>query len=204
MKLTKEQWLKKLKSFVPSWVFEEESTSLAIFSGISAVLEQIQEDADGLKDETFLDTASTRYLDWHGDERNSPRLFLEKNIDYAARIKNIVNKSNIEALKKIVNALLIKGQCRIVEHWNGNNFYGRDPMYFNRDILTFTVLYNAFSIIVDEQKLTPVTFCNRLNFYNRESFIGSSSSSLILFQRIVEAVNRSKAFGTAYRLIETR
>ena len=204
MKLTKAQWFNKLKSMVPSWVFEDEDVNVAIFQGLAAVLEQVQEDADGLLQETFLDTASTRYLDWHGSERNSERLFLEKNVEYASRIKNIINKSNLDAIKGIVNSLLIKGECRIVENYDGNNFYGRDPMYYNRDIITFSVLYNAFTIIVDEQIITPSTFYDRENFYNRNSFIGSNASSMVLFDRIVQAVNRSKSFGTAYRLIETR
>ncbi len=176
MILTKEQWFVKLKKMVPKWVFEEEENNVAIFKGMAAVIAQSQIDANNLFKETFLDESSTVYLDWHGKDRNKVRLLFEKNIAYSQRMKNIINESNLDALKEIVNSLLIQGTCRILDNYKGGNFFGRDELFLNRDIITYTVYYNAFTIIVDEQILTPETFNDRENFYNRIRYWARAAS----------------------------
>lgn len=201
MALTKEQWFSKLKTMVPSWVFEGDKNNVAIFKGLAAVFHRVQLDSEEQRDQTFFDKAETEILNLHGSERGIKRLFNENNAAYSQRIKTIVNSSNVPALKAIVDSLLINGESQFIEHHSAENFLNRGA-YLNRNIINFDVIYNAFTILVKQQIPEATTFFNRENFYNRESFIGSNESSLTLFQRIADAVNDNKALGTVYRLIE--
>ncbi len=200
MALTKEQWLQRLKGFVPSWAAREERSE-AVFKGVAAVLTKIQEDAEDNVGQTFIDNAEGEYLDQHRIERNKPRLPGETDAAYRTRIKRIVNNSNIVALKQIVDNLLINGTSTIIEHHNASSFLNRSA-FLNRNIIGFDVLYNAFTILVNKQIPDATTFLSRESFLNREETLGSNDSSIALFQSIVEAVNKEKAFGTVYRLIE--
>jgi hypothetical protein len=130
-----------------------------------------------------------------------PRLQGETNGAYSQRIKTIINKSNLPALKAIVDSLLINGESQFIEHHSAENFFNRNAFY-NRNIINYEVVYNAFTVLVNQQIPPAETFFDRENFYDREDFYGSKESSLSLFQAIADAINGSKALGTVYRLIE--
>jgi len=183
MALSQEQWLKKLKNLVPTWVFERNTENNAVFSGIAKILEQSQLDYEAHISETFIDEGSNDYVELHGDERSVERLAGETLSSYRERVKRIVNNSNVPAIKSLVDSLLIRGESTIIEHTSqSGNFFNRDS-YLNRNIIDFEVLYNAFTILID--------------FLN-----GSSISSDTVFENIIKAVNKNKAYGTVYRLIE--
>lgn len=198
---TQEEWFQRLSGWVPQWFFEEEVQNVAVFQGIAAVLAKL--DAVGLQhiSQTYLETAEAGYLDEHGAERNTPRVAGELDSQYRVRIRNIVNSSNCPAIKQLVDALLDVGEATIVEDHEGTIFLDRE-VFFNRGAILVTEIMNTFSIIVDNQVHAPYSFYTREYFFGREDFIGTNESSLELFQLIVEAVNRAKALGTLYRVIE--
>jgi hypothetical protein len=202
MSLTQEQWNQKLRSLVPSWVFEKNEETAKIFNAAAKCLFVMQRDASDHIKETFIDEGSEEYVALHGEERSVERLQLEALSSYRERVKLIVNKSNVPAIKSIVDSLLIRGQSIIIEHsQQSGNFLNRNS-FLDRNILDFQVLYNAFTIIIDYQIPEPTSFYNRGAFLDREFLNGSSLSSDTVFANVIKAVNEAKAFGTVYRLIE--
>lgn len=202
MSLTQEQWNQKLRSLVPSWVFERNQEASKIFNAAAKCLFVMQRDASDHIKETFIDEGSSEYVALHGEERSVDRLPSESLGSYRERVKIIVNKSNIPAIKSIVDALLIRGESTIIEHTEQTgNFLNRNS-FLDRNILDFQVLYNAFTIIIDYQIPEPTSFYNRESFLDREFLNGSSISSDTVFANVIKAVNEAKALGTVYRLIE--
>jgi hypothetical protein len=201
MALSQEQWYKKLKQLVPSWVFQEEKFNVALFQGMAKVLEQSQIQYEDHLKQTFIDTAEEDFLDIHADERSVTRLPSDTASTYRQKIKNIINNSNCPSLKALVDTLLIRGESTFVEHHSLENFMDRGA-FLNRNVISADVLYNAFTILVDFQVPEPSGFYSRESFFDREFLQGSSESLDSVFTNIVETVNRNKAFGTVYRLIE--
>ena len=202
MALTQDQWFTKLKNLVPSWVFENKSENVAIFKGMAKVLEQSQKDLDSHIAETFIDSATEEYLLIHGEERSVDRLDGEFISAYRQRVKQIVSNSNLPAIKSLVDALLIRGESTIIVHSSeSGNFLDR-LSFLDRNIIDFQVLYNAFTILIDYQIPEPTSFLDRGVFLDREFLQGSSISSDTVFSNIIKAVNKNKAYGTVYRLIE--
>lgn len=198
--MTKQQWYTTLVGWLPDW-WTTSGEDEAILWGMAAVLEKLEVAMDSHVSETYITQAGTGYLDEHGLERNLTRLSGELNPAFADRIRNITNTTNKPALKALVDALLDVGESTIVEDWEGGTFFNTEE-FLNRGELLIDLIYNAFSIIVDNQVHAPYSFFTREYFCDREDFVGTNESSLELFQQIVEAVNRSKALGTVYRLIE--
>lgn len=201
MARTKDEWYVRLKGWLPSWWFEETQNQEAILYGMAAILERLEGSLEEHIAETYIDQANTGFLDEHGYERNVYRETGELNPPYAIRIKNITNTTNCPALKDIVDALLQVGTSTIVEDYEGNSFFDRDD-YFNRGEILIEPIVNTFSIIVDRQVHAPYSFYDREYFCDREDCIGTNESDLELFKLIVSAVNKNKALGTLYRLIE--
>jgi hypothetical protein len=200
MALNQDQWYEKLKGLVQSWVVRDPA-SAAQFKAMAKALAEQQLVAENHVAETFIDTGSDDYVALHGDERSVERLSGENLSSYRARVKIITNKSNIPAIREIVQAQLIRGVPTIIEHHDASNFLNRNS-FLNRNIIDYQVLYNAFTILIDYQVPEPTSFYNRESFLNREFLSGSSISSDTVFANIIEAVNKNKAFGTVYRLIE--
>lgn len=198
--MTKAQWYTTLKGWLPDW-WSISGEDEAILWGMAAVLEKLQASMGDHVAQTFIMQAEEGYLDEHGGERNLTRLAGEINTNFAERIRNIANTTNRPALKLLVDALLDVGECTIVEDWENGTFFNAED-FLNRGELLIDAIYNAFSIIVDNQVHAPYSFFTREDFCDREDFIGTNESSLELFQQIVEAVNTAKALGTVYRLIE--
>ena len=198
---TQEQWYNRLKSWLPSWWHEEEVTQTAVLQGFAKVLEAIDVSIEQHQAQTFIDQAESSYLDEHGFERTVIRESGELDSAYAPRIKELLNTVTCPQLKALVDALLEVGECTIIEDWQGVNFLNRD-IYLNRGVILIIAIYNVFSIIVDKQVHEPYSFYNRENFLTREDFIGLQDSRIELFERIVAAVNKAKALGTMYRVIE--
>lgn len=201
-----DKWFEKLKSFVPSWVLGDENPdkerTLAVFRGAAAALQKAEDFGTGAIDDTFISTAQEPYVHRHGEERSVARLRNEPLSAYRERVKLIVNNSNIPALKNLITPLLIKGEPIFIEHFAATGGFLNRESYLNRNIIDYQVLYNAFTIIIEQQIPDAMLFCNRLNFLNNEEFIGSKTSIDSVFENVIETVNANKAFGTVYRLIE--
>lgn len=202
MALSQDQWFFKLKRLVPSWVFEKNLENIAVFKAMAKILEQSQIDSDLHIAETFIDQATSEYIELQGQERSVDRFTGETLSSYRERIKRIVSNSNVPAIKSLVDALLIRGESTLIEHTReSGNFYNRNS-FLNRNIIDFDVLYNAFTILIDYQIPEATSFYNRESFLNREFLSGSSISSDAVFENIIKTVNKNKAYGTVYRLIE--
>lgn len=201
MAKTKLQWYDRLKGWLPTWWFEKTENQEAILMGMAAVLERLELDLDDHFRETFICQAEGAYVDEHGSERNTPRNEFELDSVYCNRIRNIVNTTNCPSIKSAVDALLEVGTCDINEDWEGSPFFDREYFCDRGDIMIDAIV-NTFSIIVDRQVHAPYSFYSRDNFCDREDFIGRHESSLELFQLIIDLVNRNKALGTLYRVIE--
>lgn len=204
MALTKDEWLKKLKQMVPTWVFEKESNNDAIFDGMAEMLYQAQlNQAEHIR-QTFIDTADENFLDIHAGERSVEKSAGDSIESYRGKIKRILNQSNCPDLKTLIDAVLIVGEATIIENFETNiNFLNRDS-FLNRNIINFKFLYNAFTILVDYQVPNAVTFANRDNFLSRNETLGANNSLIRVLQNAVDIINKNKAFGTVYRLIERR
>jgi hypothetical protein len=198
---TQEEWYKKLRSWVPAWFFEEEDVNVAKFQAMAALLASIEARAVEHQQETFIAQADQGYLDEHGLERNLTRGTLELDVAFSQRIRYITNSTSKPAIKRLVDALLSVGVCEISEDFEAGVYCDRED-FFSRGELFIDAIYNVFSIIVDKQVHTPYSFYDREYFCDREDFIGTQESSLELFQLIIEAVDKAKALGTLYRLIE--
>jgi hypothetical protein len=204
MALTKAQWLKKLKQSVPKWVFEKGNDTEAVFDGMAELLYQAQLNHEDHIRQTFIDTADEEFLDIHAEERSVERSAGDSINTYRDKIKNILNKSNCPDLKALVDAVLIVGESTFIENHQSNiNFLNRGS-FLNRNIINFKFLYNAFTILVDYQVPEAVTFANRGNFLSRNDTLGANDSLISVLQNAVDIVNKNKAFGTVYRLIERR
>ena len=199
--MSQQSWYNKLRNSVPSWVFEDKNFNESLFQGFAKSLDEMQTNFSDHLGETFIDTATERYLDQHGIERDISRTENELDSSYSSRVKRIKNDSNCVGIKSIVDAFLVNGESQIIEHFNISNFYGRES-FLNRDIIDVEVLFNAFTIMVNKQIPTATNFYSREVFLNREFIGGSDTSDINIFNNIVEAVNQAKAFGTVYRLIE--
>jgi hypothetical protein len=201
MALTQAEWYKKLKAFVPEWYFENEHFQVGHFQALAKLLAQIQADADDSIEQTFIDTADGGYLDLHGSERTVPRFTGELDAPYRPRIKAITNTVNRPALKALVDSLLVVGECIITEDYENSLFFSRG-VYQNRAFLLITNLYNAFTIVLENQTHEPYSFLDRGAYMSRGDYMGELAAPQELFESIVSAVNKAKAFGVFYRLVE--
>lgn len=201
MALTQDQWYSKIKNLVQSWVTQDEN-SQAIFKAVAKAMSEQQAVAENHLIETYIDTGSDDFVALHGEERSIDRLSEEELPSYRSRVKTISNQSSIPAIKALVDALLVRGQCIIIEHHSPNNFLNREG-FLDRLIIDFQVLYNAFTILIDDQTPDPKSFLNREFFADRVDVYGSvAGASDEVFQNVITAVNKNKAYGTVYRLIE--
>jgi len=198
---TQEEWYQKLKSWLPTWFFNEEYYNEAVLQGIARVLVELESRASEHQIETFIALADGAYVDEHGLERNLTREELELDPIFSERIRYISNSTPVPAIKRLVDALLAVGEATIVEDFDAGVYLNREE-FFNRGSVFIDAIYNVFSIIVDKQVHAPYSFHSREYFCNREDFYGTNDSSLELFQFIIDAVDKAKALGTLYRLIE--
>jgi hypothetical protein len=201
MALTTEQWFLKIKSWLPDWWFEQPNHQVALLHGIAAIFAELDQEADNHVNETFISKSTAPVLDAHGDERNVDRLDGELDGPYSSRIRYIVNQSNPQAIKTLVDSILARGKSTIREHDTDRIFCGQS--FFNRHEVFTDAFHNVFSIVVDKQVHAPYSFLSRGNFAGRNTFVGTGQSDTARLQAIVAAVNKSKAFGVMYRLTET-
>lgn len=204
MVLTKDQWFAKLSAQVPSWWFERRLYQVAYLKALAAVLHEIQVGAQEQIDSTFIMRAADQVLDAHGDERGVERLTDELDISYAPRIQRLISQADMLSIKAIVDAILGNaGECQIQE-WT-SSFWG-SGIYANRDFYFTAVRHNTFTIITPPAASAhaPYSFMSREAFVNRENFMGSLGSSEDKYASIMAAVDAAKAFGTLYRIVESR
>jgi len=201
MAKTQAEWYIVLKGWVPDWFFEEEAHQAAHFQALAKLLAQAEITLENHITETFICQSEASFLDEHATERNIVRLQNELDVTLCDRVRSLVNTSDPVSIKSIVDSLLISGVADIVEHEDNIVFLNRES-FTNRGVAWANIFYNFFTIIIDKQVRAPEAFADREFFLNREDVYGQDDTSLSLLQSIVEAVNRAKAYGVLYRLIE--
>lgn len=202
--MSKEIWYTKLKSLVPSWVFEKDRNAQAVFRGMAAVLNQVEQDYKAHIDATKIDLAPEEFVELMGKERSIDRITGEPLPAYRKRVKKIKNRSSLPEIKELIDNLLINGESSINEH-SENDFLFMDSgeSFCDNGVILTDYFYNAFTVTVPNQTPEPVIFCDNENFMdNEEGVVGSLESSDELFQQIIETIDINKAFGVFYRLFE--
>lgn len=204
MALTKAQWLEKIRTFIPSWWFEQPGYQEAVWTGVAAVFEQIQLDAEEHFRETFVLQATDPFLDSQGDERGVDRITDEPDSVYARRVQRLIAQADYVSIKAIVDSLLVNGECRIVEGYDA--VWCDRECFADRDDYLTDYRYNAFTIITPPQtdQHEPYSFADREYAPDREDFVGTTTVTDDIYASIVAAVDQAKALGTLYRIVESR
>lgn len=203
MAKTVDQWYDKLKSFVPSWWFEKQVYSVAMFRAIAAMFNKIELDADDQFNSTFILRADAPVLDTLGDERDITRLNGETNPPYALRIQRITSQTDRPDIRAIVDALLIKPGCIIKEIPYDAPYCARGNFCSRNDYVS-EFINSFFVIIIPKQVHTPYSFVGRSLFCGRLGFAGSEDNATAFYPSIIASVDAVKAFGEMYAIVESR
>lgn len=200
MALTKEEYLAKLKKFVPSWLFEKDRYTRVLFTGIAGVFAQMDVDADDHFNATFLTRAAAPVLDLMGDERDIPRVAGESNSAYAMRVQRITNLTDVADILAVVNSLLLRPGAKIREATVDSPYASRGSCC-DRDQYLCDFLNDFFTLVVPNQVHAPYSFASRSLYASRGGYAGELEALTTVFNSIVAAVNAAKAEGVTYRLI---
>lgn len=205
MGLKQDLWIKKIKSWVPDWFYDADDAKIrnAYIVALAKVLESAEIELENDHAMTFIGTAVAGFLDMMGDEIGVKRLINELDTRYRIRIRyeSTKTRADIESIKKMVDELLIAGECSISEDEETALFLNQD-VYLNRSYIFTETIINTFSVVVDKQVRAAETFCDRDNFLNLENVIGQVDSELELFETILQTIFDNMAGGTLFRLVE--
>jgi len=205
IQLTQAQWYGKLKGFIPGHIWASETIQKAVLMAMSKALSEVQARVDEHIDDTFISRAADGVLDTHGRERSLTRLtgqIQELDPQFSRRVRSLVNQSNIDAIRDLVNTFLIAGVARVTDDFNAQVFLDREFFCNRGAIIIDPQIINTFSIIVDKQIHEPYSFSDREYFLTRENFVGGNESSQYIFDIIKKVIDDNKALGTLYRIIE--
>lgn len=202
-RLTQDQWFAKLQSFVPAWVtYPEAVRARAIFWGLAKCLAEAQQRVEDHINETTISLSSVDGLEVHGSERSVERIKSELDASYRERVRSLRNKSNKDAIKALVDIVLLNGTCEIREDMVDADFMDRG-VYNNRSYIFPPFLtWNTFTLIFKNQTPAPFSYANRDYFNDRLDFMTSTSGAEFIYDLISDIVETHKAVGTAYRVIE--
>jgi hypothetical protein len=179
MALTQDQWFTRLKRWVPYWFLAEEEHNIAILQGIAKLLAERSAEVDTLVANTFIETATTEWLQLIGHERSVDLMSGETLAQYRVRIRNsnTTAKLSDEDIENIVESLITSGTFWVRDDFHGSSFCDRSYFCNRRDVI-FSMVKDGFTIFVDNQ------------------------GNIDVLTGIIRAVNSVKAFGCLYRLIE--
>lgn len=199
------EWFEILRSWAPSPQFGREDYSVPAWQGIAAVFAAIELVLENHYKETFIFQADGAYLDEHGLERNLTRNPGELDPAFAVRIANLLNTTNIPALKQAIEAILKYGCVRITDNEVIQPFYNRENFY-DRGELYMTYFKNFFTILINPQvEPSREYFFDREYFHNREAFFSAFPRTELnyIYEAIVQLVEKNKALGTMYQVVVT-
>ncbi len=211
MAFSQPQWYARLKSFVQAWRFDKDAevNAPAIYNGAAKILSEADAITDYFENQTFIQIAENPYLGLHGFERGLTQLPLESNAQFASRIANIKNTSDVPDLKAVIDSQLLVGPSTFREHFNDGPHLNRRS-FLNRNEIFIQKHYNWFTVIVPPQKHAPFSFIDHGNgavngsFGSRGFFAGSNTTLPVgkLLSVIDQILAVDKAFGVGYRLYE--
>lgn len=201
---TQEEWRRKLASYTPSWFSDPENVRVqAVLDGMAAMLAAFQQDIEDHVDQTFIGKSVGDFLDLHGSGRELKRFEDETDNQYRSRLRNYQSTTTCESLKSIVDAILTVGESRIVEgselesFINGESFVG-----LNLTLSGENARNVFFSVRIDEQIPPPISFFGFSEFIGTDLYFGTLDAHETILNKIITAVEQSKAFGVAWELRE--
>lgn len=201
MALTQAQWYEKLRKLVPSWMFEQEKITVAVFQAWAAVLAQVHQDADDAFAASFITSAVAPALEKLAEERSIVEIEDESITNYRSRIQKITSNSDKPAIKALIDSFLFTGECTILEA-PGDSLYCSRGVYLSRGEYLIGFARNFFLVLIPKQAHPPYSFLSREYFASRQNFMGSLDLRDTLFTSIITAVNQVKAFGVMWELVE--
>jgi hypothetical protein len=201
MALTKNEWAAKIRKFVPSWWFQSDVVVKALFDAASAIFSRVDNDIDDSFAATFILESTSPTLDVLGDERGTTRNSGEADASYAIRVQQITSKTDKPDIQAVIDALLLNPPCVIQEAPFDNAYFHRNA-YCKRGNRFSEFRRNYFLIIVPSQHHAQYSFFGRNAYMGRLSFIGSSSSTSTILTSVISAVDKMKAFGVMYGIVE--
>lgn len=201
MAQTQAQWTAKLQSFVPAWWFDSNPRATALFNAMGAVFAGIDADVNDHFLATFITQAVSPTLNAHGEERGVFQLPNESAVAYRIRIQRITSQTDKPHIKKLIDSLLLIGQCTIYESPTNNPYFSRGN-FIGQNGFFVSARQNYFLVTVPQQVHAPYSFFARSNFAARSNFIGSIDSTSTIFQSIIAAIDRNIAFGVMYGILE--
>lgn len=157
------EWFDKIKSFVPDWLLSETEYATKVIQSIAKGIAEAEASTRSQIDETFVDLASTKYLDTHGYERSIFRDPSETDAQFKERVKYIQNSVSPLSLKGLIQGSLNNGIATIVENWD----YGfADEDIFPDDGLTIFLSgskrYDYISVVIPKQTIPDDTAIKRM------------------------------------------
>lgn len=204
---SKTEWIAKIKSWVPTWFYENESYNLAVISAIAKALQDAEISINDDVAQTFIMQAISGNLDMHGGERGVFRFDEEFDVDFRKRVRSaaIISNANIPALIALLNKIVIKGQVSIKEDYEFGSYFNRGT-FMNRGEISVDPILNTFTVVIDRQVHDPYSFFGRETYIGRGfiggGFIGQVESSSKVFDLLIKTINENKAFGTLFRIVE--
>ena len=204
---SKAEWIIKIKSWIPSWFYEEKQIEAAVIGALAKVLADTDQSISDDVAQTFIEKALGGHLAMHGDERGLTKFSDEFDVDYRKRIRAaaVISNANIPALVDLLNKIVIRGHVSIKEDYEVGAYFNRNT-FLNRGEISVTPILNTFTVVIDRQVHEPYSFFNRETFIGRGfiggGFIGQVESSSKVFDLLIKTINENKAFGTLFRIVE--
>lgn len=200
---SKQEWIEKIKSWVPGWFYQERTIEQAVISAIAKVLSDVDIEIENQIAQTFVDKAVGGYLALLGDERGLSRFKGEFDNAFRKRIKSaaIQSNANYPSLIDLINKVLVRGKAIKKEDFEIGLYFSRNS-FLNRGEISVDPIKDAFTIVIDRQVHEPYSFVTRESFIGRESYFGQAETSTKVFESLINIVNQNKAFGTVFRIVE--
>lgn len=187
---------------VPSWWFERNVLAPAVIDSLADMFLGLDQDVDDQVANTYILQAVAQALDEHGFERGVDRLRGEVDAAYRRRVQRITSQTDKVDIKAAVDEILIQGECTILESPADAPFCSRGS-FVGRSSFILGFGLNEFLVLVPKQQHSPYSFCSRSLYCSRDSFAGTTDLVTDLYASIIATINRLKAFGVMYGVVET-
>lgn len=179
---TKQEWIAKIKTWLPAWYYQEgKDLESAIIGAIAEVFVSAEVEAEEYLAQTFISEATGGNLALTGSERGVEKLPNETEEEFRERIRAsaVISYANPEALKLLVDRILVNGECEFQDHFNTRLFLNR-RVCANRKQVIIQRIENGFTVIFEKQ-VNPTA---------------------LTYQLILKVLSDNKAFGVMFSIVE--
>ena len=194
-------WVNKLYSIVPKWFINSGKHTNSVVYGMAAMLDALQNDVKETVDQTFISKAVGEYLDWHGSERGVERIEGESDKAYRARIISFADSSNLAAIKRIIDSVLLEGSSLVYDTTDARLglYCDRKNYLGSNSLLRYGPTVNCFTVIIPEQRPKVSSFFGS-SFFNEPSYFSHASNVKDILDGLINLVNESKAVGVTWEM----